>query len=44
MRRSRRGDMYSSYGRLCVYVCVCRLSVPRRILTLLHEPGYNLGE
>jgi len=31
--------MYSGYGGLCV----C-LSVPRRILTLLHGPGCNLEE
>jgi len=38
VRRSR-GEMYIAHGRLCV----C-LSVPRRILTLLHGPGCELGE
>jgi len=33
-----RGEMYSGHGRLCV----C-LSVARRIPTLLHGPGCNLG-
>jgi len=40
LRRSR-GEMHIGHGRLCL--CVC-LSVPRRILTLLHGPGCNLGE
>jgi len=31
-----RGEMYIDHGRLC-------LSVPRRIPTLLHGPGCNLG-
>jgi len=35
----RRREMYSGHTRL--YVC---LSVLRRIPTLLHEPGCNLGE
>ena len=35
VRRSR-GEMYSGDGRLCV-------CVPRRIPTLLHGPGCNLG-
>jgi len=42
----RRREMYSGHGRLCVCVCVyvsvC-LSVPRRMPTLLHWPGYNCG-
>jgi len=33
--------MYIGHGRLCVSLCVC-VSVPRRIPTLLHEPGCNL--
>jgi len=37
--RQRQGEIYNGHGRLCV----C-LSVPRRIPTLLHEPGCNLGE
>jgi len=37
--RHSRGEMYIGRGRLCV----C-LSVARRIPTLLHGPGYNLGE
>jgi len=40
VRRSR-GEMYSGYGRLCVYVCV---SFPRHIPTLLHGLGCKLGE
>jgi len=39
--RYNRGEMYIGHGRLCL--CVC-LSVPRRILTLLYEPGCNLAE
>jgi len=39
VRRSR-GEMYIGHGRLCNCVCV---SVPRRIHTLLHEPGRKLG-
>jgi len=35
-----RGEMYIGHGRLCVCVSVC----PRRISTLLHGPGCNLGE
>jgi len=35
----RRCEIYSGHGRLCVSVC---LSVPRRMPTLLHGPGYNL--
>jgi len=34
--------MYIGHSRLCVCVSVC-LSVPRRISTLLHGPGCNLG-
>ena len=34
--------MYSGHGRLSVSLAVC-LSVPRRIPTLLHGPGCNLG-
>jgi len=37
----RRREMYSGHRRLCVYIC---LSVPRRIPTLLHAPGCDLGE
>ena len=37
--RRSRGEMYIGHGCLCV----C-LSVPRRIPTLLHGPGCNLGE
>ena len=33
--------MYVGRSRLCVCLCV---SVPRRILTLLHRPRCNLGE
>jgi len=33
----RRREMYNGHGRLCVYV-------PRRMPTLLHRHGYNLGE
>jgi len=39
--------MYIGHARLCVCVCVCVsvcVSVSRRIPTLLHGPGYNLGE
>ena len=36
--RFSRGKMYASHGRLCV-----SLSDPRRIPTLLHGPGCNLG-
>jgi len=43
MRRSR-GEMYSGHGRLCVCLSVCVTSVPRRIPTVLHGPGCNLGE
>ena len=39
VRRSR-GEMYSGHVRLCV----CLLSVARRMPTLLHGPGCNLGE
>ena len=42
LRRSR-GEMYTSHARLCVCMCVC-VSDPRRIPTLLHGPGCNLGE
>jgi len=35
----RRREMYIGYERLCV----C-LSVRRRMLTLLHGPGYNVEE
>jgi len=35
--RHSQGKMYSGHGCLC-------LSVPRRILTLLHGPSCNLGE
>jgi len=38
--RCSSGETCIGHGRLCV--CVC-LSVPRRIPTLLHGPGYNLG-
>ena len=38
-----RFEMYIGNARLCVCVSVC-LSVPRRIPTLLHGPGCNLGE
>jgi len=41
----RRRKMYIGNARL--YLCVCLLvclSVPRRIPTLLHRPGCNLGE
>ena len=41
VRRSR-GEMYIGHCRLCVTLCVT-LSVPRRIPTLLHKPGCNLG-
>jgi len=37
-----RGEMYIGHGHICVYVCC--LPVPRRISTLLHGPGCNLGE
>ena len=37
----RQREMYSGHGRL--YVCLCA-SVPRRMPTLLHGPGCNLGE
>ena len=39
LREAYRGEMYSGHGRLSV----C-LSVRRRIPTLLHGPGYKLGE
>ena len=35
--------MYIGHGHLCVCLSLC-LSVPRRISTLLHGPGCNLGE
>jgi len=35
--------MYSGYGRLSACLSVC-LFVPRRVPTLLHRPGRNLGE
>ena len=38
LRRSR-GEMYIGQARLCICLCVC----PRRIPTLLHGPGCNLG-
>jgi len=38
-RDADRGKMYIGHSRLCVY-----LYVLRRILTLLHRPGCNLGE
>jgi len=40
---SRRCEIYSGHGHLCVCLSVC-LSVPRRIPALLHGPGCNLGE
>ena len=40
--RRIRGEMFIGHGRLCVCLSVC-LSVPRRITTLLHGPGCNLG-
>ena len=42
----RRREMYSGHARLCVCLCACLsvcMSVPRRIPTLLHGPGCNLG-
>ena len=42
MRRRRR-EMYTGHARLCVCLSV-RLSVSRRIPTLLHGPGWILGE
>ena len=39
----RRREMYIGHARLCVCLSVC-LSVRGRILTLLHGPGFNLGE
>jgi len=39
----RRREMYIGHARLCVCLCVC-VPVPRRIPTLLHRPGCNLGE
>ena len=39
----RRREMYSGHGRLCVCVSVC-VTDPRRMPTLLHGPGCNLGE
>jgi len=41
----RRREMYSGHDCLCVYVYVCLcVSLPRRMPTLLHGPGCNLGE
>ena len=39
----RRREMYIGHARLSVCLCVY-LSVPRRMPTLLHGSGYNLGE
>jgi len=40
----KRRKMYIGHARLCVCVCVSLcLPVRRRILTLLHAPGCNLG-
>jgi len=47
----RQREISSDHGRLCVCVSVglsvclsMYVSVPRRILTLLHRPGCKLGE
>jgi len=41
-REAYRGKIIlKNFRRLSAYLCVC-LSVPRRISTLLHEPGCNL--
>ena len=37
----RRREMYIAHARLCLSVC---LSVPRRMPSLRHGPGCNLGE
>ena len=42
----RRREMYIGHARPCLCLCVCLsvcLSVPRRIPTLLHRRGCNLG-
>jgi len=41
--RHSRGEMYIGRDRLCVCLCV-RVSVARRIPTLLHRPGCNSEE